>query len=66
LEILPQQIEELEKSIDEINRCLYDPECYQERGLVELSAQLEEYQKSYDELSDRYLEVLELEEELNS
>ncbi|SFV51798.1 COG0488: ATPase components of ABC transporters with duplicated ATPase domains [hydrothermal vent metagenome] len=66
LEILPQQIDELEQKIDEINRCLYDPECYQDRGLVELSAQLEEYQKSYDELSDRYLEVLELEEELGS
>jgi len=64
LDILPDQIEELEAKIDEINTCLYDPECYQERGLSSLSQELETVQKRYDEISERYLEVLELQEEL--
>ncbi|MEA3455405.1 MAG: ABC-F family ATP-binding cassette domain-containing protein [Campylobacterota bacterium] len=64
LEILPGQIDELEVKIDAINACLYDPECYQEKGLVSLTQELEDLQKQYEEKSERYLEVLELQEEL--
>ena len=64
LDLLPPQIEALETEIDAINACLYDPGCYQEEGLSELSETLEKIQKEYDELSERYLEVLELQEEL--
>ncbi len=64
LDILPDQIEKLEIEIETINRCLYDPECYQEKGLVTLTEELQTLQESYDEISDRYLEVLELQEEL--
>ncbi len=64
LDILPDQIEKLETEIETINRCLYDPECYQEKGLVTLTEELQTLQESYDEISDRYLEVLELQEEL--
>ena len=64
LELLPPRIETLEAQIDEINTCLYDPDCYQEKGLTNLTEALEKAQKEYEELSDRYLEVLELQEEL--
>ncbi len=64
LDLLPDQIDELETKIDEINTCLYDPECYQEKGLTTLTEELEALQKTYEEISDRYLEVLELQEEL--
>ena len=64
LEILPPKIEELEAKIDELNNCLSNPECYKEKGLQKLSQELETVQKEYDKLSDRYLELLELQEEL--
>jgi len=64
LDLLPPRIEALETEIDEINSCLYDPDCYREKGLSELSEALEKVQKEYDELGERYLEVLELQEEL--
>ena len=64
LELLPPKIEELETKIDEINNCLSNPKCYKEKGLQELSKELETLQKEYDKLSDRYLELLELQEEL--
>ena len=64
LEILPEQIDKLEVKIDAINACLYDPECYQEKGLNLLTQELEDLQKKYEEISDRYLEVLELQEDL--
>jgi ATP-binding cassette subfamily F protein uup len=64
LDLLPPQIDELEVKIDAINVCLYDPECYQEKGLTALTQELEILQANYDEISERYLEVLELQEEL--
>ena len=54
----------MEAKIDEINACLYDPECYQEKGLNVLTQELAEIQEQYDKLSDRYLEILEIQEEL--
>jgi ATP-binding cassette subfamily F protein uup len=64
LDTLPDEIEELEKQIDEINRCLQDPKCYQEKGLTTLSESLSELEKIYEEKSERYLEVLEIYESL--
>ena len=66
LEELPLQIETLEIKIDEITACLYNPACYEERGLTNLTDELEKIQIQYDQISERYLEVLELEEELAS
>ena len=64
LKELPEQIETLEAQIDEITACLYTPQCYEERGLTNLTEELEKIQAHYDSISERYLEVLELEEEL--
>lgn len=64
LERLPVTIEELEEKIAQINRCLYDPKCYEEKGLVTVADELNKLEKEYDEVSDRYLELLELQEEL--
>ncbi len=64
LELLPDRIEELEAKIDSLNRCLAEPECYKERGLNELAKELEGLNREYDEVSERYLELLEMEEEL--
>jgi len=66
LERLPALIEELEAKIDEINACLYDPACYEEKGLVNVADELKKVEAEYEEMSERYLEVLEMEEELGS
>ncbi len=64
LEELPLQIEELEAKIDEINTCLANPDCYKEKGLDVLSKELSELERIYEQKSDEYLELLELQEEL--
>ena len=61
---LPAQIEALEAKIDELNNCLQNPECYQQKGLTAISEELAKAEKEYEEVSDRYLEVLEIYEEL--
>ena len=66
LERLPALIEELEAKIDEINACLYDPTCYEEKGLVNVADELKKVKAEYEVMSERYLEVLEMEEELGS
>jgi len=61
---LPDEIEELEAKIESLNDCLANPECYQEKGLSALSNELQEIEALYEEKSDRYLELLELYEEI--
>ncbi|AKF25343.1 ABC transporter ATP-binding protein [Sulfurovum lithotrophicum] len=62
LDILPDEIESLEAKMDELNACLGDPDCYQEKGLTKLSEELAKLEEIYEEKSERYLEVLELAE----
>jgi len=64
LERLPDLIEELEAKIDEINACLYDAKCYEEKGLINVTDELKRVEAEYEAMSERYLEVLEMEEEL--
>ena len=63
---LPDEIEELEVKIEELNNCLANPDCYQEKGLTTLSSELQELEEIYEQKSDRYLQLLELYEEINS
>jgi len=65
LERLPDLIEALEAKIDEINACLYNAECYEKRGLINVTDELKKVEAEYEEMSERYLEVLEMEEELS-
>ena len=64
LDALPDEIEALEAKIEALNSCLADPKCYQEKGLAQLSQELAAVEKEYEEKSDRYLTLLELQEEL--
>jgi len=64
LERLPDEIEKLEAKMDEITNCLYDPACYEEKGLTNVADELKKVEEEYEKISERYLEVLELEEEL--
>ncbi|RUM76240.1 MAG: ABC transporter ATP-binding protein [Sulfurovum sp.] len=65
LERLPALIEALEAKLDEINACLYDAQCYEEKGLINVTDELKKVEAEYEVMSERYLEVLEMEEELN-
>jgi len=66
LEILPDKIEKIELEIEKINECLSNPNCYSEEGLNSLSQKLSNLNSDYEKLSDRYLELLEKFEEMNS
>jgi len=63
-ESLPNEIEELEAKIDELNACLGNPECYQKRGLSEITDELAKLEAIYEVKSDEYLEILEIVEEI--
>ncbi len=61
---LPDEIEALEEQIAQINACLYDPACYEEKGLTALSDELSKLEALYEEKTEAYLEVLEIYESL--
>lgn len=57
---LPQEIEELEKNIEDLNSCLMDPKCYEQKGIVAVSKELEEIEAIYEQKVEKYLELEEL------
>lgn len=61
---LPAEIEAFEAQIAQINACLYDPACYEEKGLTKLSEELAQLEAAYEEKTEEYLEVLEVYESL--
>jgi len=65
-DILPKEIEELEEKIEEINQCLSNPECYEQRGIVAVSKALEETEAIYEVKVEKFLELEELIESFNS
>ena len=65
-DMLPQEIEKLEKKLDEINACLMDPKCYEQKGIVAMSKELEETKEIYEQKVERFLELEELIESFNS
>ena len=65
-ELLPEEIEELEDKIETINKCLMDPKCYEEKGIVAVSKELEELESIYETKVERFLELEELIESFNS
>jgi len=54
---LPIKIEKLETEIKELKKCLSDPECYNQKGLLLISEELEEKEKLLEPLIERYLEI---------
>jgi ATP-binding cassette subfamily F protein uup len=59
-EELPDIIDELEKKIESLNNCLADPSCYEEKGIIAVSKELEDLNNIYEEKVERYLELEEL------
>jgi ATP-binding cassette subfamily F protein uup len=65
-ESLPKIIEDMEAKIEQLNKCLTDPECYRDRSLTELSDELTELENKYESVVERFLELEEKVEEINA
>ena len=65
-DILPKELEDLELKLEEINDCLMNPKCYEQKGIVAMSKELEETKEIYDQKVERFLELEELIESFNS
>ena len=64
--MLPSKIEAYEETIKELNLCLSDPKCYEQKGIVVLGKELETLTNEYDKALERYLELEEFVSELQS
>ncbi|RUM66096.1 MAG: ABC transporter ATP-binding protein [Sulfurospirillum sp.] len=62
---LPGEIEKLEIKIKELEECMYDPKCYEQRGLVEISSEYEELKKVLEERIEEYFLLEEKVEQIN-
>jgi len=56
-EKLPDQIDEIENKIEELKKCLSNPECYEKIGLIKLSEELSKKEEELEPLIDRLLEI---------
>ncbi len=63
-DLLPGIIENLENEVKELSKCLENPDCYNEKGLLSLSKELEEKQKELDETIEKFLDLEEKLEEM--
>ena len=63
---LPKELENLELKLDEINSCLMDPKCYEQKGIVAMSNELDATKELYENKVERFLELEELIESFNS
>ncbi len=66
LEKLPSDIDELELQMEEKNKCLADPKCYEEIGITALAKELQEMEEIYEQKVEELLTIQEKEEEINS
>ncbi len=65
-DILPKELEDLESKLEEINACLMNPKCYEQKGIVSMSQELEKTKEIYEQKVERFLELEELIESFNS
>jgi ATP-binding cassette subfamily F protein uup len=61
---LPKIIDDMEEELEQLNRCLSNPDCYKDIGIVELSNKVSKLNNQYEINVERYLELEELKESL--
>ncbi|MBU1658912.1 ABC-F family ATP-binding cassette domain-containing protein [bacterium] len=66
LEKLPLEIDKLEREIQEKNKCLANPKCYEKSGIIQLAKELEDLENLYEQKVEELLTLQEKEEEINS
>ncbi|PHQ65266.1 MAG: ABC transporter ATP-binding protein, partial [Sulfurimonas sp.] len=64
LEKLPQEIEKLELQMEEKNKCLGDPKCYEDIGISQLASELGKLEELYEQKVEELLTIEEKEEEI--
>lgn len=64
LEELPKEIEDLENNIEEKNKCLANPSCYEEIGLTKLASELQKLEELYEQKVEELLNIEEKAESL--
>jgi len=62
---LPDEIEKLESKVKELEECMYDPKCYGDRGLVDISDEYEELKKVLEAKIEEYFTLEEKLESIN-
>ncbi len=65
-DMLPKELEDLELKLEEINACLMNPKCYEQKGIVAMSQELDATKEIYEQKVERFLELEELIESFNS
>ena len=65
-DLLPALIETYEQQIEDLNKCLMNPKCYEQKGIVVVAQELEVLEKTYEEKVEKFLELEELVESFNS
>ncbi|MEA3289805.1 MAG: ABC-F family ATP-binding cassette domain-containing protein [Campylobacterota bacterium] len=63
---LPEEIDKLEEKIEELNNCVMDPKCYEQKGLLAVSEELDKTNKLYETKVERYLELEQMVEDFNN
>ena len=63
---LPKEIESLEKEIELLNKCLLDASCYEEKGLIAVSKEVQKTEEIYEKKVEQFLELEELYECFNA
>ena len=63
-EKLPLMIEEMEEKIEALNKCLFDPDCFEDKGLVALSDELKSSESQLEKMVDEYLALEEKVEQI--
>ena len=66
LEELPKEIEALEEKIADINKCLSDPKCYEEKGLTKLASDLAAFEALHEEKMEELFAIEEKVEEIEN
>ncbi|EQB35387.1 ABC transporter ATP-binding protein [Sulfurimonas hongkongensis] len=66
LEKLPLEIEELEGLMEEKNKYLADPKCYEEIGITALASELKKLEEAYEQKVEELLTIEEKVEEIES
>ena len=54
---LELEITKYEKDIENIKKCMSDIKCYEEKGIVKLSQELQKSEEIYEKKVNRYLEL---------
>ena len=65
-DLLPDEIEELENKIAQLNDCVMDPKCYEQKGLLAMTQELDAMNILYEEKVERFLELEQMIEDLNT